>query len=319
MLFLWLVGAESFELLFKTPFVSSSYFMSSSCFLQKNRLHKPFSRKKHRFDASYHVDQFSSHYYCMSTMDKANATNIAHASNNLNLLYKIFLRWSPLIGGPSFLPLHVEVILFHQATTPSISTIPSHLHRLDFLPQTPTDPQTLFKLLTLQSVSSQIRHRMYQVENQTSADYTATQSSTNPRETFGTVDSNTTTTIPNQEPSSPSSLLSTSSPSIYYSTSKRYVSWERIQKLLFLESSDTSSSSSFRRKGHSTFILPLESKLLSITHNQIIPHVLIAFLFNHTSSSSTTTTMQGYGQKYTSLHLLWNNCYNFAYDLLSTL
>eukprot|EP00555_Chaetoceros_dichaeta_P013094 CAMPEP_0198268684 /NCGR_PEP_ID=MMETSP1447-20131203/38354_1 /TAXON_ID=420782 /ORGANISM="Chaetoceros dichaeta, Strain CCMP1751" /LENGTH=246 /DNA_ID=CAMNT_0043959873 /DNA_START=62 /DNA_END=799 /DNA_ORIENTATION=+ len=98
------------------------------------------------------------------------------ASQNLN----VYLRFSPLVGGPSFLPIHVEVIL-HHISPPNLQTTVrrkigdtlsndmdgetkiisrDYLHRLDFLPENPSDPSTLFNLLTLRSVPALIRHRI---------------------------------------------------------------------------------------------------------------------------------------------------------------
>ena len=89
---------------------------------------------------------------------------------------QVFLRFSPLIGGPP-IPLHVEVILAEDgADTESKGTIDIRktnnlestalssypkLHRLDFLPQNPTDPSTVVRLASLQSVPGRLRHRYY--------------------------------------------------------------------------------------------------------------------------------------------------------------
>ena len=70
------------------------------------------------------------------------------ASSPLN----IYLRFSPLIGGPRFLPAHVEVMLANEST--------GSLHRYDFVPANPTDPQTLATLLTLRSVPGVLRCRV---------------------------------------------------------------------------------------------------------------------------------------------------------------
>lgn len=91
-----------------------------------------------------------------------------------------FLRFSPLIGGPPFLPLHVEVIFAVEdancsekikskmdtvyvtknnnlSSTPILNNL--LLHRFDFLPENPTDPSTLARLSTLQGVPGRVRHR----------------------------------------------------------------------------------------------------------------------------------------------------------------
>ena len=94
----------------------------------------------------------------------------------------IFLRFSPLIGGPPFFPLHVEVILgtasnnsyaefmdkIYVKRTNNLSFLKEHatqLHRFDFLPMNPTDPSTISRLLTLRSVPAKVRHRIVQSSN----------------------------------------------------------------------------------------------------------------------------------------------------------
>ena len=101
----------------------------------------------------------------------------------------VYLRFSPLIGGPAFLPLHVEVIVAledanhanqqkltqHMDTiyfrrTNKLSSTPflsdsCQLHRFDFLPQNPTDSSTLASLATLQGVPGRVRHRIQERKN----------------------------------------------------------------------------------------------------------------------------------------------------------
>jgi len=64
----------------------------------------------------------------------------------------LYLRFSPLIEGPRFAPVHVEVMLANEST--------STLHRFDFVPANPTDPKTLRMLLTLRSVPGILRCRV---------------------------------------------------------------------------------------------------------------------------------------------------------------
>jgi hypothetical protein len=64
----------------------------------------------------------------------------------------LYLRFSPLIGGPRFLPAHCEVMLANESTCT--------LHRFDFVPANPTDPKTLATLLTLRSVPGVLRCRV---------------------------------------------------------------------------------------------------------------------------------------------------------------
>lgn len=65
----------------------------------------------------------------------------------------VWLRFSPLVGGPPFLPLHVEVILKQSSQ--------ETLHRFDFLPMNPLDPSTIKNLITLRSVPGNVRYRCY--------------------------------------------------------------------------------------------------------------------------------------------------------------
>eukprot|EP00565_Helicotheca_tamesis_P001043 CAMPEP_0185738894 /NCGR_PEP_ID=MMETSP1171-20130828/34123_1 /TAXON_ID=374046 /ORGANISM="Helicotheca tamensis, Strain CCMP826" /LENGTH=241 /DNA_ID=CAMNT_0028410279 /DNA_START=19 /DNA_END=744 /DNA_ORIENTATION=- len=72
----------------------------------------------------------------------------------------VFVRFSPLIGGPSFLPLHCEVLLLAPpppANEEEENTI--LIHRFDFLPKEPTRAETLSSLLSLQSVPGMVRQR----------------------------------------------------------------------------------------------------------------------------------------------------------------
>ena len=101
----------------------------------------------------------------------------------------IFLRFSPLIGGPAFLPLHVEVILavedacsektetimdtVHVRKDSRLSSTPfltdfSQLHRFDFLPVNPTDTSTLVRLVSLRGVPGRLRYRSYEGNSEVS-------------------------------------------------------------------------------------------------------------------------------------------------------
>jgi hypothetical protein len=56
----------------------------------------------------------------------------------------IKLRFSPLIGGPSWLPVHCQVILYDG-------------FGFDFVPINPTSSETMQRLLTLQAVPAEAR------------------------------------------------------------------------------------------------------------------------------------------------------------------
>ena len=102
----------------------------------------------------------------------------------------IYLRFSPLVCGTIFLPLHVEVIfVVDDASTSTIASTHTHtmdtvyirnsnsfssipffnnsmiFHRFDFLPENPTDPSTLARLFTFQSVPGVVRCRSISQQN----------------------------------------------------------------------------------------------------------------------------------------------------------
>ncbi|KAK1737154.1 hypothetical protein QTG54_012021 [Skeletonema marinoi] len=112
----------------------------------------------------------------LDTSIRSSLTNTEHGIED-NV--QVFLRFSPLIGGPP-IPLHVEVILAegdtdkhkdaeskgtiyirktnNLASMAVLNTYPQ-LHRLDFLPENPTDHSTVVRLASLQSVPGKLRHR----------------------------------------------------------------------------------------------------------------------------------------------------------------
>jgi hypothetical protein len=131
---------------------------------------------------------FRTHRQRPDTSIRASTTNYANDENVIKDNVKVFLRFSPLIGGPP-IPLHVEVILAEDdenkckdvskgtiyirktndlSSMAFLNTYPQ-LHRLDFLPENPTDPSTVVRLVSLQSVPGKLRHRYY-TQNITSSD-----------------------------------------------------------------------------------------------------------------------------------------------------
>jgi hypothetical protein len=109
---------------------------------------------------------------------EAASTNIRTAGlDSTQTNYELFLRFSPLIGGPPFLPLHVDIIL-----VPQISADPdkieavlksatneneyADIHRFDFLPENPTDPTTIVRLMLLQGVPGRVRYRCFPLLNE---------------------------------------------------------------------------------------------------------------------------------------------------------
>ena len=77
---------------------------------------------------------------------------------------KAFARFSPLIGGPTFLPIHVEVMILEttiddmqmNSGNGSAKTL---LRRIDFIPKDAEKIETILKLVTFQNVPAIIRDR----------------------------------------------------------------------------------------------------------------------------------------------------------------
>lgn len=83
---------------------------------------------------------------------------------------QLFLRFSPLVGGPN-IPLHVEVMILntlcpiYQNASEQQTASFEILHRFDFLPKAPTENSTIMKLMTLNSVPGVLRHRRFISDN----------------------------------------------------------------------------------------------------------------------------------------------------------
>lgn len=77
---------------------------------------------------------------------------------------KAFARFSPLIGGPTFIPIHVEVMILEttiddmqmHSENGSAKTL---LRRIDFIPKDAEKIETILKLVTFQNVPAIIRDR----------------------------------------------------------------------------------------------------------------------------------------------------------------
>jgi hypothetical protein len=74
----------------------------------------------------------------------------------------ISLQTAPLIGGPSWLPLHVKMVIFDpESSSLEYDALPSEQQqkefRFDYVPLNPTSPETLQKLLLLQPVPAEAR------------------------------------------------------------------------------------------------------------------------------------------------------------------
>ena len=65
-------------------------------------------------------------------------------------LYNLYWETRPLIGGPSWLPLHVRVVL-QQIDS-------NECHMWDFIPLNATNPATLQRLVTFQSTPGTMRY-----------------------------------------------------------------------------------------------------------------------------------------------------------------
>ncbi len=105
-------------------------------------------------------------------INRARNTSPENEPNARDNSVQIYLRFSPLIGGPSFLPLHVEVILAPHAKKNHVISENNYggkaapqFHKFDFLPTNPTDPMTLLRLMTLRPVSGKVRHRVFCEKN----------------------------------------------------------------------------------------------------------------------------------------------------------
>jgi hypothetical protein len=68
--------------------------------------------------------------------------------------FKLFVRFSNLIGGPTFLPIHAEIMLWDcEREIEEIENVERNpgrtggemnfLHRIDFIPLKPTEPSTI--------------------------------------------------------------------------------------------------------------------------------------------------------------------------------
>lgn len=107
-----------------------------------------------------------------SMSDTSSGSNMD--DSNHNALSKVFIRLSPLIGGPTFLPVHAEIMLLESLDVGKLERtgeksaalspekqLPCVLHRVDFIPLEPKDPSTLLKLSSFQDVEGLIRHRKF--------------------------------------------------------------------------------------------------------------------------------------------------------------
>lgn len=129
------------------------------------------------------LKQRSSSFAVILQAASAAATTNYESSPVTNDNISIFLRFSPLVGGPPFLPLHVEVLLVHASSSIGIEeqkqqinhllqhpydATPSNtyfdIHRFDFLPQNPRDGDTIVRLLQLKSVRGNVRYRYIHVD-----------------------------------------------------------------------------------------------------------------------------------------------------------
>lgn len=101
----------------------------------------------------------------------ATSTEDRHSNSDSQL----FLRFSPLIGGPALLPLHVELLLIPPTATrkekENIEYVLKNatnqyfdIHRFDFLPENPRDSDTIARLMQFHGVPGNVRYRHYPVE-----------------------------------------------------------------------------------------------------------------------------------------------------------
>ena len=77
---------------------------------------------------------------------------------------KAYARFSPLIGGPTFLPIHIEVMILETMTddlqmNSGNGSAKTLLRRIDFIPKDAEKIETILKLVTFQNVPAIIRDR----------------------------------------------------------------------------------------------------------------------------------------------------------------
>lgn len=119
---------------------------------------KELSRRRDGFPPKYHQ-------YPKFTLGSQRVV-VASSSNNNKTTEKIemILQTSPLIGGPPWLPLHVQLFLVwieydddHDDDETTISCCCRGWYGWDFVPVRATEFQTLRRLLTLQNTTGVIR------------------------------------------------------------------------------------------------------------------------------------------------------------------
>ena len=111
--------------------------------------------------------------------------------------YQVSIAFSPLVGGPAFLPLHISILLLQQqpqdGRQSKKDSLPLSLkntedeldqHRFDFLPVHARDPQVLQKLVSLQYVPGYVRcTTIMEQQDQTMIAFTDTPTSSSKNQT----------------------------------------------------------------------------------------------------------------------------------------
>lgn len=212
--------------------------------------------------------------------------------------FDVYARFSPLIGGPPLLPIHVEIMLLQHDTT-DIDGVHAEenvnddinsmkLHRMDFVPDDATNPETIGKLIGLQNVKGIVRHRTFVSGNGRGNEYDdgAKMTSSNEYEDV------------------------------------RKVSKERIQSLLASAASLDFSSPKLN------LVLPLGSISVAVSDTTSIStststsgdiDVSYGDQYYHSPCCPTSIVKLLQDKRQMELNLLSNNCYNFAYDLVECL
>jgi hypothetical protein len=96
-----------------------------------------------------HSVSFQQCRHCTTAYQQNSPSNLLPFGQVRTKDFTIGLRPSPLLGGPSWLPLHVKVVAQSSTTQ----------YTWDFLPINATDPSTLQRLTSLQSVPGVLRRR----------------------------------------------------------------------------------------------------------------------------------------------------------------
>ena len=114
-------------------------------------LPKPTANKKSSPYPRFLVHKFTVNRKDATPASEERSTSMDQgADHKVPPLYNLYWETRPLIGGPSWLPLHMRVVL--QQMDSNVR------HMWDFIPLDATNPETLQRLVTFQSTPGAIRY-----------------------------------------------------------------------------------------------------------------------------------------------------------------